>query len=48
MDELVTVDAAAWAEEAAAIREYFGIFGDRLPAPLVAELDALEARLAVG
>jgi phosphoenolpyruvate carboxykinase (GTP) len=48
LDELVSVDTAAWAEEAAAIREYFGIFGDRLPAPLAAELDALEARLAVG
>jgi len=46
MDELLSVETAAWVEEAAAIREYFGIFGDRLPPTLAGELDALEQRLA--
>ncbi|MGA9076716.1 MAG: phosphoenolpyruvate carboxykinase (GTP) [Acidimicrobiales bacterium] len=45
MDALLSVDPADWFEETAAIREYFELFGDRLPAPLVAELDALERRL---
>jgi phosphoenolpyruvate carboxykinase (GTP) len=45
MEALLSVDPADWYEETAAIREYFERFGDRLPAPLATELDALEGRL---
>jgi phosphoenolpyruvate carboxykinase (GTP) len=48
MDELLAVDPSVWHDETIAIREYFEIFGDRLPVPLAAELDALEARLTGG
>ena len=48
MNELLSVDPIDWCGEAAAIREYFEIFGDRLPAPLGAELDSLEERLRTG
>ena len=48
MDELLSVDVADWHEETLAIREYFAIFGDRLPAPLAVQLDALEQRLMSG
>ena len=43
---LLEVDAAAWREEIAPIREFFAKFGDKLPDELTAQLDALEARLA--
>ncbi len=48
MDELLSVDPTDWYEETAAIREYFAIFGDRLPTALEAELDALDERLKAG
>jgi phosphoenolpyruvate carboxykinase (GTP) len=43
---LLTVDKAIWAEEANGIAEYFAKFGDRLPAEMQKQLDALKARLA--
>jgi len=45
MDELLDVDSAQWTEEAELVRQYYATFGDKMPAELVAELDALEARL---
>ena len=37
--------ADAWQEEIAPIREFYGKFGEKLPAELTAQLDALEQRL---
>ena len=45
MAELFTVDAGSWQREAELTREYFQLFGDRVPAELHAELDALTERL---
>ncbi|HNW91882.1 MAG TPA: phosphoenolpyruvate carboxykinase (GTP) [bacterium] len=45
MTELLAVDAAGWRQEVASIREHYAKFGDRLPAALQAELDALARRL---
>jgi phosphoenolpyruvate carboxykinase (GTP) len=45
MDELLDVDVEGWLTEAGLIRDHFGRFGDRLPAPLAACADDLEARL---
>jgi phosphoenolpyruvate carboxykinase (GTP) len=43
LDELLTVDPKLWREEFAGITAYFSQFGDRVPAPLKAELkSALE------
>ncbi|MBE6886620.1 MAG: phosphoenolpyruvate carboxykinase (GTP), partial [Ruminococcaceae bacterium] len=44
--ELLNVDKALWAEEAEGITEFYGKFGDRLPAELKEELEALKKRLA--
>ena len=38
IEELLTVNPALWQEEFAGIRQYFAEFGDRVPAPLQAEL----------
>jgi phosphoenolpyruvate carboxykinase (GTP) len=46
LDALLAVDAAQWRKESADIRAYVAEFGDRVPAELVAELDALDARIA--
>ena len=46
MELLLTVDADEWRAEVPSIREHFAQFGDRLPAPLAAAVDQLEARLA--
>lgn len=46
VSELLNVDEEVWKEEAKGIREYFSQFGDRLPAEISSQLDALEARLA--
>jgi phosphoenolpyruvate carboxykinase (GTP) len=46
LETLMHVDAAAWRAEVEGIREYFAQFGDRLPARLTAQLDALEQRLS--
>jgi phosphoenolpyruvate carboxykinase (GTP) len=43
--ELTAVDVDGWLNEIPLIREYYATFGDHMPAKLVAELDALEARL---
>ena len=42
---LLAVDSAEWRGELAALREYFAIFGDRLPSAFLREMDALAARL---
>ncbi len=46
LDVLLSVDKDIWAQEAAQIPAHFGRFGDRLPAELTAEYEALLARLA--
>lgn len=45
---LTTVDAEVWTEEASLIPAFFEKFGDRLPAKLWAEHEALTTRLAAG
>jgi phosphoenolpyruvate carboxykinase (GTP) len=45
LDLLLTVDAEIWRQEAALVPAFYELFGDRLPAELWAELDALVARL---
>jgi phosphoenolpyruvate carboxykinase (GTP) len=42
----LSVDPDEWRRELTTIREHFDRFGDRLPPELLAELDALEQRLA--
>ena len=44
--ELLSVDKELWLEDCKAIREFYKQVGDRVPAELYAELEALEARLA--
>ena len=44
--ELLAVDAAGWLREIPQIREYYAKFGDRMPAKLSEQLDALEERLS--
>ena len=48
MAELLRVDVDEWRNEIPAIREYYAKFGDRVPGALLAELEALEARLEQG
>jgi phosphoenolpyruvate carboxykinase (GTP) len=43
--ELLDVNPDEWRQEVPLIREHFATFGDRLPAPLKAAVDDLEARL---
>jgi phosphoenolpyruvate carboxykinase (GTP) len=43
--ELLAVDREGWVNEVPLIREYYATFGARMPAELVAELDALAKRL---
>jgi phosphoenolpyruvate carboxykinase (GTP) len=43
--ELLTIDPAQWRKEAADLRQYFAQYGERMPAAMLRELDALEARL---
>ncbi len=45
VEGLLDVDTALWKEDAAGIREFYKTVGDRVPAELYAELEALEARL---
>ena len=47
LDLLLSVDPAIWRAEAALIPEAYAKFGDRLPARLWAQLDALTGRLSV-
>ena len=46
LEELLRVDNEAWRAEIANIREDYKIYGDKLPAELAAQLEALEKRLA--
>ena len=46
LDTLLSVDVAGWTSAIPQIREHFAAFGDRLPAALNVEVDALEAKLA--
>ncbi len=46
LDLLLTVDTEVWAEEASLIPAHYAAFGDRLPKALVAQYEALIARLA--
>jgi phosphoenolpyruvate carboxykinase (GTP) len=46
MAELLRVDTAEWRAEVPSIREHYAQFGDRLPAALNDEVDALEERLS--
>ncbi len=43
--ELLKIDTASWKEDVKNIREFYALVGDRVPAELHAELDALEKRL---
>ena len=43
--ELTAVDVEGWLAEIPLIREYYAGFGDKLPAELTRQLDALEQRL---
>jgi phosphoenolpyruvate carboxykinase (GTP) len=45
MEQLLKLDAEGWLAELPSIREHYAKFGDRLPAGLVKELEALEQRL---
>ena len=46
MEELLALDVEGWKKEVASIREHYAKFGDKMPKELIAQLDALEARLA--
>jgi phosphoenolpyruvate carboxykinase (GTP) len=48
LNMLTTIDAEVWTEEASLIPAFFEKFGDRLPARLWAEHEALTTRLASG
>lgn len=45
LDEVLKVDAEEWKAEVAELREYYQLFGDRLPEGIKRQLDALEQRL---
>jgi phosphoenolpyruvate carboxykinase (GTP) len=45
MDELLRVDVDDWKREVPLIEEHYAMFGDRLPAELKQQLEALRARL---
>jgi phosphoenolpyruvate carboxykinase (GTP) len=45
MAELLRVDVEGWRAEVPLIREYYAMFGDRLPQALSDQADTLEARL---
>jgi phosphoenolpyruvate carboxykinase (GTP) len=46
MEQLLAVDPDEWREQLPQMRDHLGTFGDKLPAELRAQLDALERRLA--
>jgi len=46
MKELLSVNKEEWKKEIEGIREHYKKFGDRLPAELKKELNALEKRLS--
>ena len=43
--ELLEVDTASWKQDIENIKEFYALVGDRVPAELYSELDALEKRL---
>ena len=45
VDELLAVDIEGWLAEIPLIRDYYASYGNKIPAALLEELDALEARL---
>lgn len=45
LEKLFEIDSEKWREEVANLRNYFKIFGDRLPKGITDELDHLEMRL---
>jgi len=45
MNELLSVNKEDWLKEVDSIREYYKMYGNKLPKELVAQLDALEKRL---
>jgi phosphoenolpyruvate carboxykinase (GTP) len=45
LNELLSVDRAAWKKEVVELRDYFKMFGDRLPKGIQEELNALDSRL---
>ncbi|MFJ6653109.1 phosphoenolpyruvate carboxykinase (GTP) [Microbacterium sp. NPDC091313] len=48
LDELFAIDRDSWLQEAELTAEFYGSFGDRLPATLNAELASLRYRLTAG
>jgi phosphoenolpyruvate carboxykinase (GTP) len=46
LERLTSIDPEEWKAELGPMREFFAKFGERLPAGLLRQLDALEARLA--
>src|SRR5918998_449862 len=46
LEAILAVDAEQWKQEIEPIREFFAEFGEKLPAELTAQLDALEERLS--
>ncbi len=46
MSELLSVDREGWRRELGLVREHYAKFGDRMPAELLAQLEALEERLS--
>ncbi len=46
MQKLLSVDTTAWKEEATELRNYFALFGDKLPAKMKQQLDGLDKRLS--
>jgi phosphoenolpyruvate carboxykinase (GTP) len=45
MAKLLRVDAEEWRGQLARLHEHFAQFGDKLPAELTGQLEALEKRL---
>lgn len=45
MAQLLHVDKEGWLKEVQSVREYYALFGDKIPKDLIAQLDALEKRL---
>jgi phosphoenolpyruvate carboxykinase (GTP) len=45
IEELLTVNKDEWNKEIASVKEYYAGFGDKLPAELAAQLEALEKRI---
>lgn len=46
MKSLFHIDKAAWKEEAAEMRDYLKVFGNKVPEGITKELEGLEKRLS--